>query len=111
MKKPTHVEHEDPVLGRITDAILSQGKMQKDLVEALGLKKGMYTAWKAGLSISYRKYLYQIADYLKVTPEYLLRGEETELIDPVSELLEIFRDLNDKKKKRLLNYARKMKEG
>ena len=103
MKKPTHVENEDQVLMRITDQLIEQGKSQKDLVESLGLKKGMYTAWKSGLSTSYRKYLYEIAAYLKVSPEFLLSGEGNE--NDEEELIRLFRNMDKTRKTKLLTYA------
>ena len=103
MKRPTHVENEDQVLMRITDQLIEQGKSQKELVESLGLKKGIYTAWKSGLSTSYRKYMYEIAAYLKVSPNFLLNGEENE--DDEEKLIRLYRNMDKTRRSMLLSYA------
>lgn len=48
---------------------------QKDLTDYLGLTKNAFTDWKGGKSESYKKYLPQIAEFLNVSVDYLLSGE------------------------------------
>lgn len=104
MKRPTHVENEDPVLTRITDLLIQQGKSQRELTENLGLNKGQYSAWKSGQTTSYQKYIGEIASFLEVSPTYLLNGDE-ELTKDENELLRIYRTLDEPKRKRLLQTA------
>ena len=44
----------------------------QQLAIALGLNRQVVTDWRAGRSKSYKKYLYQIADYFNVSVDYLL---------------------------------------
>lgn len=50
----------------------------KKLASALGLDRQVVTDWKAGRSKSYRKYIYQIADYFGVAVDYLLGDESAQ---------------------------------
>jgi len=43
----------------------------QELASALGLNRQAVTAWKAGRSKSYKKYLYQIADFFGVSVKEL----------------------------------------
>lgn len=63
------------VLDRIILAMQKRGMKQKDLCEAIGLDAKNFTAWKSGLSKSYIKYIYAIADVLGEDVEYLRTGE------------------------------------
>ena len=63
---------------RISDILLRSGKKQKELMEYLGVSPNLFTEWKAGRNKSYNKYIPQIAEFLGVTPDYLLGKEETE---------------------------------
>lgn len=42
-------------LNKIIALTESQGKSQKELTDYLGLKRGTFTAWKAGHNSSYKK--------------------------------------------------------
>lgn len=64
------------VLDRIIALLKEQGKMQKELTEYLGLQKNNFTAWKAGDSRSYLKFLPQISTFLNVPVDYLISGEK-----------------------------------
>ena len=107
-------------LNNILKLLDEQGKQQKELADFLGLNKNNISDWKAGRSKSYTKYLYQIADFLKTTPEYL-RGEtdvkekfpdESKGKRPVTEesdnldkdIINEFSLLSDEQKKEVLNY-------
>lgn len=105
MKKPSHIENENPVLSRITDLLIQKGISQKQLVEHLGLKKGTYTAWKANTAESYLKYIDEIATFLDVSPTFLLRGESD-----FAELIEIFQQLDSQRKTRLIEFARRIRD-
>ena len=105
MKKPSHIEDENPVLSRITDLLIHKGISQKQLVEHLGLKKGTYTAWKANTAESYLKYIDEIALFLGVSPTFLLRGESES-----AELIEIYQQLDSQRRTRLIEFARNIRE-
>ena len=62
------------VFDRIDHLMRQQNKKNKDLNEFLGLKKSTYDGWKRGTSKSFMKYIDRIAEYLNVTPNYLLCG-------------------------------------
>ena len=101
MKRPTHVENEDPVLSRITDLLIQQGKSQRQLTESLGLNKGQYSAWKSGQTTSYQKHISEIAGFFGVSASYLLNGDEG-LTTEENELIRMYRNLDETKRKRLL---------
>lgn len=65
---------QDPVLHRIMDLLKEQRKTQKELTDYLELHPNTFNNWKFQNTKSYLKYLDQIADYLNVTPGYLIRG-------------------------------------
>lgn len=58
----------------IINELKLQHKTQKDLMDFLNAHPNVFSEWKAGRSKSYIKYIYQIAAFLDVSPEYL-RGE------------------------------------
>ena len=64
------------VMQNICNLLKGQKLQQKDLCEALNLKKKSFTEWKSGRSTSYMKKLPEIASYLGVTTEYLLGNEK-----------------------------------
>lgn len=59
----------------IVDKILflldKKGLNQKDLTDYLGVKKSVFSSWKSGKSVSFNKYINQIASFLGTTPDYL----------------------------------------
>ena len=64
----------DITLERIIEEMRTQEKKQFELTDFLGVNKNTFGNWKTGLNRSYLKYLYQIADFLGVSVEYL-KGE------------------------------------
>ena len=66
----------DPVVNRILRLLEEQGKTQKDLVSYLGLGNGAFTRWRYNGVKSYMEHIEGIAAFLRVTPMYLLNGEE-----------------------------------
>ena len=62
----------DEVLNRIICEMVQQGKKQKDLTDFLNINKNAFTDWKSGKNLSYKKYIYAIAEYLNVSVDYLL---------------------------------------
>lgn len=106
MRKTSHVKNEDPILERITDLLIIQKKDQQDLMEYLNKEKSGYTSWKLGRSKSYTKYLPQIAEFFGVSQRFLVDGVSNE----EDELIMTYRELNTERKKRLLNYVRRIKK-
>ncbi len=104
MKIPTHVSEENPVITRITNLLLKNGKSQKELERYLGLGKGVYTDWKSGHSSSYRQRIDEIARFFNVSPTYLLRGEEDISADQEI-LMDLFHKMTDDQRKMTLEYA------
>ena len=98
------------VLHNITQEMIKQGKTQKQITTYLGLSKSTFSEWLAGRSKSYNKYIYQIADFLGVSPEYLLGKSDdvgTSVAEDVNvaELLNIYNKLSAVDKAKLLVYA------
>ena len=61
---------------RRMDTLMKQsGKMEKDLIEYLGLRVGTFTQWRRGKGYSYMLYIKEICDFFHVTPNYLFLGE------------------------------------
>ena len=79
MANPRTDISKEPVLERIMDQLSSQRRSEKDLTDYLGLANGTFTKWKYKNGRSYFKYIREIADYLDVTPGYLLHGQDDEL--------------------------------
>ena len=66
----------DDVLHRIDMLMKQNGKMDKDLIEYLGLRVGTFTEWRRGKGYSYMLYMKEICDFFHVTPNYLILGED-----------------------------------
>lgn len=64
-------------LERIIEELKRQGKKQYELTDYLNLNHNSFGNWKSGLNKSYLKYLYQIAEFLDLSVEYL-KGETDE---------------------------------
>lgn len=92
---------EDPIVLKILKEIKLQGKTEKEVEEGIGLTTGAFIRWKYGGSKSYMRYIGKIADYLNVTPEYLLNTEEERVTEDTLSGDEI----------KLLKMYRKMKKG
>ena len=65
------------VFVRIDQLMKTQKKKKKDLNDYLGLTHSTYDNWKNGSSESFLKHIDRIAEFLNVTPNYLLRGTDT----------------------------------
>ena len=66
----------DDAFARIDHLMRQQNRKNKDLNDFLGLTKSTYDGWKRGTSKSFMKYLDRIAEYMNVTPNYLLCGTD-----------------------------------
>lgn len=98
-------------LDKILLLIKQRGLKQKNLADELGLKDTVVSDWKKGKSKSYLKYIYQIADFLGTTPEYLLGKTDNGIIPNPSlsssqlELLNKFDQLSTDQQKDVLQYV------
>lgn len=72
MRAPTHELTTDPVVLKILELLKIQRRTEKELITAIGLTNGQFTNWKYRGSKSYIRHIDRIADFLKVTREYLL---------------------------------------
>lgn len=61
---------------KILGLLKEKGISQKELAEEIGFKESNISDWKKGKSRSYKKYLYQIADFLGV-PVDVIRDDST----------------------------------
>ena len=52
----------------------SNGVRQKDLMENIGVASQVFASWKYDNGKSYMNYIDKIANYLNVTPEFLIHG-------------------------------------
>lgn len=62
----------DITLQRILDLLSEKGKAQKELTDFIGISSNSFTNWKSGRNVSYKKYIYAIAEFLGVSVDYLL---------------------------------------
>ena len=96
-------------LDRISDILVKQGKKQKDLTAFLGVKESAYSEWRKGKSLSYKsKYINRIAEYLNVTPDYLLGksdSPEADTDETMKNIIDICGKLSAVDKAKLLVYA------
>ena len=73
---------------RIQDARIKKGIKAVDMAVALDMSKDKYSRIENGRSVCSTQKLYQIAQYLEVSADYLLFGEEqTGIIAQIYELL------------------------
>ena len=79
MREPKGELTNDPVVLRIMECIKQNGITEKDMMLGVGLDKGSLPAWKYRGSKSYNRYIDRIADYLGVSPDYLLRGVDKDV--------------------------------
>lgn len=89
MLKDSVKELDNFALGqRIQDTRIKKGIKAVDMAVALDMSKDQYSRIENGRSVCSTQKLYQIAQYLEVSADYLLFGEEqTGIIAQISELL------------------------
>lgn len=69
----------DPVLGRIMDAPRQRKRTNKDLEKHLHLANGTFVNWKFNGIKSYLTHIKEIAEFLNVSTDYLLNGNELDV--------------------------------
>jgi len=78
------------------------------LNDYLGLTHSTYDNWKNGSSESFLKHIDKIAEFLNVTPNYLLRGSDTVSLRETKQkmnedrMVKLFRSIPEKEGERLL---------
>ena len=97
----------DPVLHRIMDLLKAQNKTQKSLTDYLGMHPNTFNSWKFANGKSFMKRIDDIAEYLNVTPGYLIKGNDlnfdTEDLTPLEfKLIKKIRTLSIDKQRALL---------
>ena len=102
----------DPVFSRIEYLLSSQDKSQQQLLAALHVNRSAYSNWKQGRSKSYLKRIDEIAEFLDVSPVYLLRGitpREDEAVERTAaedEMIRIFRQLSENRQELMIQIGR-----
>lgn len=69
-------------IDKIVELINASGFTNAEIAQQLNLNQQVITDWKSGKSQSYKKYLYQLAELLHTTPEYL-KGETEQKEKPM----------------------------
>ncbi|MBQ7991405.1 MAG: helix-turn-helix transcriptional regulator [Solobacterium sp.] len=104
---------EDPVLLRILELLKEQNKSQKDLTDYLGMHSNTFNNWKYGNTRSYLKKIDEIADFLNVTPGYLLKGNsiyaDIEGFTPIEKrIVDDIRKLSEEQQQILASFIEKL---
>ena len=109
------MKEKNEVFGRIDLLMKQSGKLEKDLIEYLGLRVGTFTEWRRGKGYSYMLYIKEICDFFRVTPNYLFLGEDAVLetdkdfyTKDEREVIECYRNAGVKEKQYLMTMAHTM---
>lgn len=108
MRTPIRTMTDDPILLRIMDLLKRNGHTEKDLLRSVNLKDTTFNRWKFENSKSFMQHIDKIADYLGVSIDYLVRGEEMARFtdDFVAEekgIIDTYRKLSRKRQEMILN--------
>lgn len=90
-----------------------KGLKNADVAKATGISNMTLSDWKRGKSVPKYKNMQKIAEFLNVSTDYLLNGNDTridapEFSDDQFEVLNIYAQLNDKQKEAVLSMLRSM---
>jgi transcriptional regulator with XRE-family HTH domain len=100
----------DDVVERIESKMKEKSISQRKMIHDLGLSPTSFTRWKYEGGKSYLKYMEQIADYLDVSTDYLLHGEEKISISDLSPqeitLVKNFRSISEDHRTDILEIAK-----
>ncbi len=90
------------IIERIYENLNKSGKKAYELCKELGIRTSTMSTWKTRTSDPPAKYMKTIADFLGVSLDYLLTGEESPVQKTTTiqedELLNLFRSLPENKK-------------
>lgn len=65
------------IMNRIQALLRQSGRPQNELAEFLGVRKQVFSDWKAGRNASYQKRLPEIAEFFGISVDELIGKEET----------------------------------
>ena len=102
---------DDPILLRIISLLKRNGHTEKDLLRSVNLKDTTFNRWKFENSKSFMQHIDKIADYLGVSIDYLVRGQEANGADrgmvgfvaKEKEIIDFYRKLSRKRQEMILN--------
>ena len=106
----------DPVLHRIMDALRERKRSNKDLEHHLHLANGTFVNWKFNGIKSYLSHIKEIAEFLNVSTDYLLNGNELEIKSSGEitaaelEIIQMFRKVDLKGQECILEILRRFAE-
>ena len=108
MRTPIRAMTDDPVLLRIIDRLRLNGHTEKDLLRSVGLKDTTFNRWKFENSKSFMQHIDKIADYLGVSIDYLVRGQEPDegtggFVAEEKGIIDLYRKLSRKRQEMILN--------
>lgn len=81
-------------LDRIIYLCKKYNKTQKDLTDYLGLEKSTFTSWKKGKTASYEKHINKIAEFFKVSTDYLLNDKDSTIPTEYQSLISSYQELS-----------------
>lgn len=103
----------DDTLNMIFALIKEQKKKQTELAKYLGIKPQTITDWKSGKNKSYLNYTKQIAEFLNVSADRLLKIENKKSTPDKSvrsAVIDKVNNLPDSRLDRLLGYLERLEE-
>ena len=111
MRTAKREKNDNPVVDRIDRLLKEQYKTKRELTDSLGLSHATYTRWRYENGKTYMDHIGAIAEFLGVTPNYLIRGDDGEVgVETLSneeiELIMNVRQLPHEKRNLIFNNAR-----
>jgi len=111
MRTAKREKNDNPVVDRIDQLLKEQYKTKRELTDRLGLSHATYTRWRYENGKSYMDHIGEIAEFLGVTPNYLIRGDDGEvgvetLSNEEKELIMNIRQLPNEKRAMIFNAAK-----
>ena len=102
-------KREAPVVRRIFGLISERRNTAEGLAEYLEIKRTTVYGWKRRGGFLFKKYIYEICDYLDTTPNYLFLGPEEDKLSPEElKILQRYRRLSSTKKKCIMDELREL---
>ena len=111
MRPPIVIKETQGPLYTIFQELVAQGKTQKQLCDYIGVTYNVIVRWKKGETTSYLQRIKKIAEFLNVSPDYLLGatqkkyGEGTTSIRE-EEVLSLFRGIDYAKQEHVISLLR-----
>ena len=88
-RRPSRKLSDDPILKRILELLMQQGKTEKDMTVYLGISSCSFTAWKYEDSKTFLKHIGSIASFLNVSINYLLYGVDEDINEETLSVVEV----------------------